>query len=275
MAGGHGPAPAVGSPYDGETRGAVLQGGGDPGAAPVAAVRGVAQARCPRQGAGDETYAGQSAQAIQGRGGRGGLVVLDDDVLGFRVEVGGERRTAGIGGPGAGAAGTWRATAAWYFCSSTTDSSTTTLYPVEAEPTTPITPWLRPYGRPDSGRPVASSGSSERTARSMPSPRVSPSGRGSFEDVGCDNRLDSTELTPGRACEHDDEASGTAVAVRPTAKSEAEPRASSGTVAESRNVAPQSVDGLHKSSSQGLRLVNGRSPSANRFGYRARVYFAS
>ena len=36
-------------------------------------------------------------------GGRGGLVVLDDDVLGFRVEVGGERRTAGIGGPGAGA----------------------------------------------------------------------------------------------------------------------------------------------------------------------------
>ena len=72
----------------------------------------------------------------------------------------------------------------------------------------------------------------------MPSPSVSPSGRGSFADVGCASRLDSTELALGWACEHAAAGSGprreVTDAVRPTAKSETEPSVSSGTVAESR-----------------------------------------
>ena len=99
-------------------------------------------------------------------------------------------------------------------------------------------------------------------------------------DVGCASRVDSAELALGCACEHaarpgQRSASAAAVAVRPTAKSETEPSASSGTVAESRTELPRSVDGLRKSSGQGLRSVNSRSPSASKFDYRARAYLAS
>src|SRR4051812_34028640 len=87
----------VGVPYDGEPGGAALRRGRDSRTAPVAALRGVAQPGRPRERAGNDLYAGQLAKAGLGSGGGGRLVVLDDDVLGHRVEVRGERRTARIG----------------------------------------------------------------------------------------------------------------------------------------------------------------------------------
>src|SRR5437867_9701626 len=135
-----------------------------------------------------------------------------------------------------------------------------------------MTPWLSPYGRPEVGRPVASSGSRERTAAEMPSPSDSPSGRASDADVGCASRVASVELTLGCAWEHA-AAPVTAPeegAVRPTAKSEVEPSVTSGTMTESRTKLPRSVDQTTRWSVQGLHSVKTRSPSANRFGYRAR-----
>src|SRR5262245_24151108 len=75
----------------------------------------------------------------------------------------------------------------------------------------------------------------------MPSPRDWPSGRASVDDVGWASRLDWTELTLGCACEQAAAAvtaSGVAVAVRPTARSDPEASASSGTVAVSRTELP-------------------------------------
>src|SRR3954470_669991 len=101
-----------------------------------------------------------------------------------------------------------------------------------------MTPWLRPNGRPDFGRPVVSRGSSERTAIPRPSPMVSPSGRGSLVEVGWESRFAAAALMLGPAWEQAAEviaAAGgrpAAVEVRPTARSDTEPRASNGTVAE-------------------------------------------
>jgi hypothetical protein len=101
-------------------------------------------------------------------------------------------------------------------------------------------PWLRPYGRPEVGRPVVVSGSTDRTAAETPSPMAWPRGRGSEELVGCDSRFVSVEVVVGFACE---QAAGFVTEAEvgksdTDATREREERASSGTVAVSRTKLP-------------------------------------
>src|SRR5690349_9834116 len=124
-------------------------------------------------------------------------------------------------------------------------------------------PALSPYGRPDFGRPVASSGSIERTAAATPSPRAWPSGRESLALVGWDSRFECSAVVIGslwlQTATDAGEAAAVGIGVDPagtaTATSDIEPRASSGTVAESRTRLPLSMDGPPRSFPQRLRIV--------------------
>src|SRR4051794_4519108 len=104
-------------------------------------------------------------------------------------------------------------------------------------------PWLSPYGRPEVGRPVASSGSIDRTAVVTPSAIAWPSGRGSFDETGWDSLVASEDVVVGsvwlQTVAFVTVAGVPAAAVdgrveSDAATSDTELRASSGTVAESR-----------------------------------------
>ncbi|GAA3551077.1 hypothetical protein GCM10022235_18460 [Kribbella ginsengisoli] len=108
-------------------------------------------------------------------------------------------------------------------------------------------PWLSPYGRPEVGRPVASSGSIERTALVTPSAIAWPSGRESLAETGWDSLVASEDVVVGSAWLHTvacvTVAGTPGAAVDGRAESDAvtsdtELRASSGTVAESRTKLP-------------------------------------